>query len=109
MITLTESAQKRVRDIIAQDKTLEGKSLRIFVEGGGCSGFQYGFTFDNRQDGDSEVPYEGFKVLVDPKSGPYLQGAIIDYVDAGGLQGAGFRIQNPNAKGSCGCGTSFSV
>ena len=109
MITLTESAQKRVREIMAQDKTLEGKALRVFVEGGGCSGMQYGFTFDDHKDGDTEVPYEGFRLVVDPQSVPYLKGTTIEFVDNGGLHGSGFKIQNPNAKGSCGCGSSFTV
>ncbi len=109
MVTLTETAQKKVREIIVQEKSLEGKYLRIFVEGGGCSGLQYGFTFDEQREGDVEVPYEGFKVLVDPKSGTYLKDSIVDYVVGEGLHGAGFQVQNPNAKGSCGCGTSFTV
>ena len=109
MITLTESAQKRVREMIAQEKSLEGKYLRVFVEGGGCSGLQYGFTFDDQHEGDVEVPYEGFKVLVDPKSETYVQGSVVDYVVGDGLHGSGFQIQNPNAKGSCGCGSSFTV
>jgi len=109
VITLTENAQKKVRELITQDGTIEGKSLRIFVEGGGCSGMQYGFTFDEQREGDQEVPYEGFKVLLDTKSIPYLQGALVDYVTGEGLQGSGFRIQNPNAKGSCGCGSSFTT
>ncbi|MBI4436101.1 MAG: iron-sulfur cluster assembly accessory protein [Candidatus Omnitrophica bacterium] len=109
MLTLTDNAQKRVREIITQDKSLEGKALRVLVEGGGCSGMSYGFTFDERHEGDTEVPYEGFKVLVDPQSGTYLQGSIVDYVVGDGLHGSGFQIQNPNAKGSCGCGSSFTV
>lgn len=109
VITLTENAQKRVREIIAQEKSLEGKYLRVFVEGGGCSGLQYSFSFDARREGDTEVPYEGFKVVVDPQSGNYVQGSILDYVAGGGLHGSGFQMQNPNAKGSCGCGSSFTV
>ncbi len=109
MITLTESAQKKVRDIIAQEKNLQGKFLRVFVEGGGCSGMQYGFTFDESREGDAEVNYEGFKVIVDPKSSPYLQGSVVDYVAGDGLEGSGFKIENPNARGSCGCGSSFTV
>ena len=109
MITLTENAQKRVRELITQEKSLEGKYLRVFVEGGGCSGLQYGFTFDERREGDTEVLYEGFKVIVDPRSGNYVQGSIVDYVTGEGLHGSGFQINNPNAKGSCGCGSSFTV
>ena len=109
IITLTENAQKRVREIIAQDKTLEGKALRVYVEGGGCSGLLYGFTFDDRKDGDAEVSFEGFRLIVDPQSVGYVKGSVVDFVDQGGLHGSGFQIQNPNAKGSCGCGTSFTV
>ena len=109
MITLTESAQKRIREIITQDKSLEGKALRVFVEGGGCSGMQYGFTFDDQKEGDTEVPCEGFRLLIDAQSAPYLKGTTIEFVDNGGLHGSGFKIQNPNAKGSCGCGSSFTV
>ena len=109
MITLTENAKKRVREILSQEKSTERKHLRVFVEGGGCSGLQYGFTFDEMREGDAEFPYEGFKVLVDPKSGTYLQGSVVDYVTGDGLKGSGFQIQNPNATGSCGCGTSFTV
>src|SRR3990167_4054502 len=100
MITLTESAQKRVREMIAEDNSLQGKSLRVFVEGGGCSGSQYGFAFDDHKEGDAAVPYEGFQLLVDPQSAGSLKGVTIDFVDGGGLQGSGFQIQNPNAKGS---------
>ena len=109
MITLTESAQKRIQEMIAQDKGLEGKALRVFVEGGGCSGMQYGFTFDDLKEGDAEVPCEGFRLVVDPQSVPYLKGTTIEFVDNGGLDGSGFKIQNPNAKGSCGCGQSFTA
>ena len=109
MITLTENAQKRVREILGQDKSLEGKSLRVFVEGGGCSGLSYGFTFDHHKEGDTEVPYEGFRVVVDVQSGRYIKDSIVDYVVGDGLHGSGFQIQNPNAKGSCGCGSSFTV
>ena len=108
MITLTESAQKRIQELLTQDKSLEGKALRVFVEGGGCSGMQYGFTFDDRKEGDTEVPYEGFRLVIDSQSAPYLKGTTIEFVDGGGLHGSGFKIQNPNAKGSCGCGSSFT-
>ena len=81
--------------------------LRIYVEGGGCSGFQYGFQFDSSRDGDRIFDFDGFRLLVDPFSNHYLGGAQVDYVD--GLDGAGFRVQNPQATGSCGCGHSFSA
>ena len=82
--------------------------LRIFVQGGGCSGFQYGFTFDeNEQDGDTVVENQGVKLLIDPMSYQYLVGAEIDYSE--GLEGAQFVIRNPNAVTTCGCGSSFSA
>ena len=82
--------------------------LRVFVSGGGCSGFQYGFTFDqNTTDGDTVVENQGVKLLVDPMSVQYLMGAEIDYTE--GLEGAQFVIRNPNAQTTCGCGSSFSV
>ena len=85
-----------------------GLMLRVFVSGGGCSGFQYGFTFDETvNDGDTEVLKEGVKLLIDPMSYQYLTGAEIDYTE--GLEGSQFVIRNPNATTTCGCGSSFSV
>ncbi len=82
--------------------------LRIYVQGGGCSGFQYGFTFDeNINEGDEVVETDGVKLLIDPMSIQYLMGAEVDYTE--GLQGAQFVIRNPNATTTCGCGSSFSV
>ena len=82
--------------------------MRVFITGGGCSGFQYGFTFDEKiQDGDAEIAKCGVKLLVDPMSIQYLRGAEIDYQE--GLEGAQFIIKNPNAKTTCGCGSSFST
>ena len=107
MITVTENAQNAVRSFREQDQALQEKVLRISVEGGGCSGFQYGFTFSDRREDDSVVPCEGFEVVIDPMSQPYLEGCVVDYQD--GLQGAGFTVSNPNASGSCGCGQSFSI
>ena len=107
MISLTENAQNAVRGYINKDEGLKEKVLRIFVQGGGCSGFQYGFTFSDRQDGDEVVGLEGFEVAIDPMSMPYLKDSVVDFVD--GLQGTGFTVQNPNASGNCGCGQSFSV
>jgi iron-sulfur cluster insertion protein len=106
MVNLTESAVGKVNEIIAQENQA-GKALRIYVEGGGCSGFQYGFQFDEARTGDEIVGFRGFQLLVDPFSMNYLQNSTVDYVD--GLYGAGFRITNPNASGSCGCGNSFSA
>jgi len=86
----------------------EGKALRIYVGGGGCSGFQYGFTFDDLHDDDSVVEAAaGVKVLVDPMSAQYLSGATVDFVED--LRGAGFVVENPNAVRTCGCGHSFET
>ena len=107
MISLTDNAQTAVLGYMEQNEDFQGKVLRIFVQGGGCSGFQYGFTFGDRQPGDEVVSLEGFEVAVDATSLPYVRGAIVDFVE--GLQGTGFTVQNPNASGNCGCGQSFGV
>jgi iron-sulfur cluster assembly accessory protein len=108
MITLTEVAQSRIRDIIQDTPEAQGKALRLFVEGGGCAGFQYGFTFDDKRDDDTVLVLQGFDLAIDPGSAMYLQGVTIDYEES--LQGAGFKIENPNAGGGqCGCGKSFAV
>jgi len=107
MLTVTESAQNKIVDLLQEenDPTLR---LRMFVQGGGCSGFQYGFTFDSDKNiDDFEIPAGKTEVLVDAMSMQYVQGATIDYVED--LMGAQFKINNPNATGSCGCGSSFSV
>ena len=82
------------------------KRLRVFVDSGGCSGFQYGMSFDEKKDGDTEWESEGVPLLVDPASLAYLDGSAIDFDD--GLHGKGFEIKNPNAQSTCGCGESFS-
>lgn len=108
MVTLTDVAQGRIRDIIQETPESEGKVLRLFVEGGGCAGFQYGFTFDDKTADDTVVSLPGFELAIDPGSAMYLMGVNIDYVES--LQGAGFKIDNPNAGGGhCGCGKSFSA
>ena len=107
MITVTDSAVKQLQTILADEPEASGKGLRIFVEQGGCAGLQYGMTLDERKEGDEIVEREGVQVLVDGESAKYLSGSTIDYAD--GLSGAGFRIQNPNAVRSCGCGTSFEA
>ena len=84
-----------------------GKALRIFVEGGGCSGMQYGMVFDDRRDDDFSVEFNGIAVLVDPFSAKYLHGAVVDFSDS--LTAGGFKISNPNAAQSCGCGKSFAA
>lgn len=106
-LLFTDSAAEKVRQLIQEEEN-EGLMLRIFVQGGGCSGFQYGFTFDEQvQEDDTVVENHGVKLLIDPMSYQYLVGAEIDYIE--GLQGAQFVIRNPNAVTTCGCGSSFSV
>jgi iron-sulfur cluster insertion protein len=106
-IAVTESAARKVKALI-QDEGNDALKLRVYVTGGGCSGFQYGFTFDeNINDGDTTVERDGVKFVVDPMSYQYLVGAELDYTE--GLQGAQFVIRNPNASTTCGCGSSFSI
>lgn len=106
MITLTESAASKVKDLIAAEGE-DGLALRVAVRPGGCSGFSYEMFFDTDvADDDNLLDQEGVKVVVDASSAELLQGATLDYKD--GLQGAGFAIENPNAQRSCGCGKSFS-
>jgi len=106
-LIFTESAAEKVKKLIEEEKNPD-LNLRVFITGGGCSGFQYGFTFDEKiQDGDAEIAKCGVKLLVDPMSIQYLRGAEIDYQE--GLEGAQFVIKNPNAKTTCGCGSSFST
>ena len=107
MITITESAQHKITDLLLEENNNK-LSLRTFVQGGGCSGFQYGFTFDEEQNEDDfEIPVGDFKVLIDAMSMQYMAGAVIDYKED--IMGASFSIQNPKAQTSCGCGSSFSV
>jgi iron-sulfur cluster insertion protein len=107
MITITESAKTKILDLLAEENNPD-LSLRTFVQGGGCSGMSYGFTFDEiTNEDDFEVPLEKFRVLVDSMSMQYLQGSSIDYKED--LQGSQFVISNPNAQTTCGCGSSFSV
>ncbi|MEM7027652.1 MAG: iron-sulfur cluster insertion protein ErpA [Pseudomonadota bacterium] len=106
-LIFSEAAASKVKELIEEEGNND-LMLRVFVSGGGCSGFQYGFTFDEEmQDGDTVVENEGVKLLVDPMSFQYLSGAEIDYSE--GMQGAQFVIRNPNATTTCGCGSSFSV
>ena len=106
-INMTDSAANRVRVLIEEEQNNELK-LRVFVTGGGCSGFQYGFTFDEAvNDGDTQIEKDGVSLIIDPMSYQYLMGSEIDYTE--GLQGARFIINNPNAKTTCGCGSSFSI
>ena len=106
-LVFTSAAAKKVADLIAEEGNPD-LMLRIYIQGGGCSGFQYGFNFDeNINEGDEVVETDGVKLLIDPMSLQYLMGAEVDYTE--GLQGAQFVIRNPNATTTCGCGSSFSV
>ena len=105
-LSLTPKAIDMVREAMAAE-SLEGHGLRVFVQGGGCSGFQYGLDFDNKaKPGDFEMVLDGLTVYVDPISAMHLEGTTIDYVM--GVSGAGFKFNNPSATGTCGCGSSFS-
>lgn len=106
MISLTDSAVKQLQ-VLVTEKEEFSKGLRIFVESGGCAGMQYGMALDDVKEGDQIVERDGVRVMIDPESAGYLDGATIDYSD--GLAGSGFRINNPNAVRSCGCGTSFET
>ena len=106
-LVFTSAAAKKVGELI-QEEDNPDLMLRVFIQGGGCSGFQYGFTFDESvEDGDTSIENEGVTLLVDPMSIQYLNGAEIDYKED--LSGAQFVIRNPNATTTCGCGSSFTV
>jgi iron-sulfur cluster insertion protein len=106
-LLFTDAAATKVADLIREEANPALK-LRVYVQGGGCSGFQYGFTFDEAvEDGDMAVENQGVTLLIDPMSFQYLVGAEIDYRE--GLEGAQFVIRNPNAKTTCGCGSSFAA
>ena len=108
MISLTDKAAEKVKGILDQEKeSLPQGGLRIYVQGGGCSGFQYGMVLDEAADGDEILELSGIKVIVDPMSLRYLDGAEVDYKDD--LLGGGFAIKNPNAVSTCGCGHSFQA
>ena len=105
VISLTEAAEARVVRLM-EEKDLQGHALRVFVSGGGCSGYQYGMAFEPEpRETDVRVPFEKVSVVIDPMSYGYLVGATIDYVED--LMGGGFSIKNPNAVSTCGCGHSF--
>ena len=106
-IFFTDAAAHKVGELIEEEDNQDLK-LRVFISGGGCSGFQYGFTFDEKiEDGDSQVENQGVTLVIDPMSVQYLMGAEINYKED--LQGAQFIIRNPNAATTCGCGSSFTV
>jgi iron-sulfur cluster assembly accessory protein len=107
VVTITESAANEVRSMLQKEKDSAGKGLRVFVEAGGCSGMQYGMVFDEKRPDDIATELNGVSVLVDPFSANYLRGSVVDFSDA--LNGGGFKISNPNARQSCGCGKSFEA
>jgi iron-sulfur cluster assembly accessory protein len=106
IVSLTPAAAAKISELLAGEQDVS--VLRVAIEGGGCSGFQYGLGFDRgAQEGDHEFECEGVTVVVDPFSAPYLMGARVDYLET--IQESGFKIENPNAAASCGCGHSFTV
>ena len=108
LLSITPTAAGKIRELMAEEPDGDTMVLRVAIQGGGCSGFQYGLGFDmEAAEGDLELVLEGVNVVVDPFSVPYLQGATIDFLT--GLQESGFKIDNPNAASSCGCGHSFQV
>jgi len=108
MITLTHKGAEKVQEFLAgQGAEIQTSGLRVGVRGGGCSGFQYALAFDTQRDGDQVFEDHGLRILVDRQSLPYVRGAIVDYVE--GMQGAGFKVDNPNVIAACGCGSSFRV
>ena len=107
-ITVTESAASKIKDLLTEENKSDS-GLRVFVQGGGCSGFQYGLMIEEGGAGVGDQAFEsnGVRLFVDPVSISYLKGAEVDFVDT--ITGGGFTIKNPNAKSTCGCGSSFSV
>jgi len=108
MITLSDKGAEKVREFLStQAAVADTAGLRVGVRGGGCSGFQYALAFDEQRAGDTVFEDQGIRLLVDSQSLPYVSGSTIDFVD--GLQGAGFKVDNPNVVAACGCGSSFRV
>src|SRR4051812_19260747 len=108
VITFTEKGAEKVQEFLAsQSADVQTSGLRVGVRGGGCSGFQYALAFDQERDGDEVFVDHGLRILVDNPSLPYVKGAVVDYVES--MQGAGFKVDNPNVIAACGCGSSFRV
>jgi iron-sulfur cluster insertion protein len=106
MVTVTAGAEQKIRELMKEEQDAVG--LRIYVRGGGCHGYQYGMSFENKVGEDDSIIEKGdIKVILDSQSAPLLSGAEVDYVDS--LQGSGFAIKNPQAKTTCGCGSSFTA
>ena len=106
-MTVTPAAVEKVQEFASQNEEFQGKAFRVFVEGGGCSGFRYAFVFDDKSAEDTAWELNGVNIVVDPISMQYLRGATVDFVND--LRGSGFVVNNPNASGTCGCGSSFNV
>ena len=107
VVSLTPNAVAKIKEMTISDPAAQGKALRIYLEAGGCSGYQYGFTYDVKKEGDHVLASDGIEVVIDAKSGELLKGSVVDYkTDFGG---EGFAIQNPNVKKSCGCGSSVEI
>ena len=105
MVTITDVAERKIQELIKEEQGAVG--LRVYVRGGGCHGYQYGMAFETKMgDDDTVIEKGGVKVILDPQSAPLLSGAEVDYVES--VQGSGFAIKNPQAKTTCGCGSSFS-
>lgn len=107
IVRLTESAAREIKEMLAKEENSAGKGLRVFIEQGGCSGLQYGMVFDEAREGDFAAEFHGVPVMVDNISAEYVKGAVVDFSDS--LTGGGFKISNPRAKTSCGCGKSFEA
>ena len=108
MITISDKGAEKVREFLAsQENDVSMAGLRVGVRGGGCSGFQYQLAFDEQREGDAVFESHGLKLLVDRESLPFVSGSTIDYEES--LQGAGFKVNNPNVVAACGCGSSFRV
>jgi iron-sulfur cluster assembly protein len=108
LVSLTPTAAEKIRELMAEDPDSQSSVLRVAIQGGGCSGFQYGLGFDaGPVDDDETLEQHGVTIVIDPHSAPYLKGATIDFLS--GLEESGFKIDNPNAQASCGCGHSFTV
>lgn len=106
MVTISSMAEQKIKELLVEEKDAVG--LRVYVKGGGCHGYQYGMAFESKvADDDTIIEKDGVQVIMDSQSAPLLQGAEVDYVDS--LQGSGFAIKNPQAKTTCGCGSSFSA
>lgn len=106
-IEFSDAAARKVKELVSEEENPQLK-LRVYVTGGGCSGFQYGFTFDEKvNEGDMAIEKDDVTLVVDPMSLQYLVGGVVDYVD--GLEGSRFLVNNPNATTTCGCGSSFSI